>query len=286
MRQRFGFLNEAVAADAGGAVGGTDAGVEAQPAADTTAPQAVEGGATDSVLNSGAEPIAIPEKYQVKREDGTLDMEATSKKLAEGYAHLEKRVGSGDLPPKSADDYQIAIPEPLQAHMTADDAMLSEFKAEALKAGLTQAQMDFVMGKYFDIAPQLVSGGRELSAEDCTAELRNEWKTDEQFKAEVGKAFKAVNIYGGSDAESLIKDYGNDPRIVRLLSRIGNELGEDSPIGNVAQQTTGGSVEALMQSDAYLNPKHPEHKAVSLKVQKYFENQAAANERAGNIAVL
>ena len=41
MRQRFGFLNEAVAADAGGAVGGTDAGVEAQPAADTTAPQAV-----------------------------------------------------------------------------------------------------------------------------------------------------------------------------------------------------------------------------------------------------
>ena len=275
IKPKYRYQDETPGIDTGGGAPSEPAAVEAPPATG------------ESVLSTAApEPVAIPEKYQVKRDDGSIDIDATSLKLAEGYAHLEKRIGTGDLPPKSADEYQIAIPEQLQEHLSADDPLFSEFKSEALAAGMTQAQMDFVMSKYFDIAPNLVTGSRELSAESCAAELRSEWKTDEQFKAEVGKAYKAVNTYAGSDAESLIKDYGNDPRIVRLLSRIGGELGEDAPIGNIAPQSTGGGVESLMQSEAYLNPKHPEHKAVSLKVQKHFEQQAASAERAGNSVLL
>lgn len=274
MRQKYRYLTDEPAIDV------IDNGGGELPAPPTPAPTPAEPTVLDA--RPDADGFAIPAKYQVKNEDGSLNMDATSKKLAEGYAHLEKRVGSGDLPPKSADEYQIAVPEALKEFLDpANDALMSEFKADALKHGMTQEQMDFVMGKYFDLVPQLITGNNELSAERCTADLRAEWKTDEQFKAEVGKAYRAAMAYGGSDADSIIKDYGNDPRIVRFMAKVGGELGEDAPLGNYSAQS-GGSVESLMQSEAYRDAKHPEHKSVSLKVQQHFEHLAAEQKAAGN----
>lgn len=43
-----------------------------------------------------------------------------------------------------------------------------------------------------------------------TAQLRTEWKTDDQYKSEVGKAYKAAVGYVGDDADYIIKTYGND----------------------------------------------------------------------------
>jgi hypothetical protein len=41
------------------------------------------------------------------------------------------------------------------------------------------------------------------------------------------QAHKAVIGFGDKDAEGLIRDYGNDPRFVRLMNRVGAEMGED-----------------------------------------------------------
>ena len=63
---------------------------------------------TGSVLDSGnTGNDYIPEKYRTNKEDGTLDLEASSRKVAEAYKQLETRFGSGDVPPKTADEYAV-----------------------------------------------------------------------------------------------------------------------------------------------------------------------------------
>ncbi len=272
---------DAGAAAAAGAAGGNEGAGSA--AAGSEAGSA-------SVLATGAEggAITIPEKFQVKKEDGTLDFEASALKLAENYGHLEKRMGAGDAPPKSADDYQIAVPDVLKdVWNPKEDPLLGEFLKEAHAAGMNQKQVDLAMQKYLDVVPKLLQGNQALSAEDCTAELQKEWKTDDQYKAEVRKAYQAAMAYGDTDAEAILKDYGNDPRVIRLLARVGGEMGEDRsvtpPGGGIP---SGQTVETLMTSEAYNNPKHPEHAAVSRQVAEHFTRQAAAAEKSGNVPIL
>lgn len=254
--------------------------VSAEPAAATEQPAA-------TVLSSAAstEPKGIPEKYQVKNEDGSLNLEASSAKLAEAYANAEKRIGSGDLPPKTAEEYAIAVPDALKdAFDPKADPLMQDFVKGAHEAGLTQKQLDFVMGKYFDIAPGLVNGSVAVSAEECAAELKQEWTTDEQYKAEVGKAYQAAAAYG--DVDTILAKYGNDPVIIKLLAKVGGELGEDAPPnpGNVSNG--GQSVESMMAGEAYNNPRHADHARVSAAVKAHFDRQAAQAAKSGNVPLI
>jgi hypothetical protein len=276
--------------DPGGGVASSDAGTTAAAgAADGAAGTGGDTAASQTVLAAGAEggPISIPEKFQVKKEDGSLDFEASALKLAENYGHLEKRMGSGDAPPKSADDYQIAVPDVLKDTWNPkEDPLLGEFLKEAHAVGMNQKQVDLAMQKYLDVVPKLLQGAQALSAEDCTAELQKEWKTDDQYKAEVRKAYQAAVAYGDADAEAILKDYGNDPRVIRLLARVGGEMGEDKSVtppggGN----PSGQPVETLMTSEAYNNPKHPDHMKVSKQVADHFTRQAVAAEKSGNVPI-
>jgi len=241
-----------------------------------------------SALAAGAPPVTIPEKYQVKKEDGSIDVEASSLKLAEAYGHLEKRMGSGDVPPKTPEEYVVTVPDALKdTWKPAEDPLLQGFLKDAHAAGFTQKQIDLALGKYMEVAPGLVNGSKELSAEDCTATLKTEWKTDEQYKDGVGKAYRAAVGYGGADAEGIIKDHGNDPRIIRLLAKVGAEMGEDTSASSGTTVNGGGdSVETLMAGEAYNNPKHADHQRVSKIVAEHFAKKAAADEKAGKAAVM
>lgn len=288
---RHVFLDEAnegeggSGAAPGGVVGDATAG--STPGGDAASQGSVLANAAGT--EGQQQTIQIPEKYQVKKEDGVLDIEASSLKLAEAYSHLEKRLGAGDVPPKSAEDYEIAVPEAFKETFNPkEDALLSGFLNDAHAAGLTQKQMDLVMGKYFEIAPQLVAGAQKLSNDDCIAALRQEWKSDEQFNAELGKSYKALVAYAGGDedAKHLMDNYGNDPKFIRMMSRIGAELKEDSSInpGNVLP--AGQSVESLMSSEAYSNARHPDHARVSKQVADFFAKQAEAAAKSGNVPLL
>lgn len=303
---RHVFMAEANAGEGGGAGGGTSpagagtgasaGGVEGgQAGAGGAGAGASAAGTGGSVLAgaSGTEggqqgqAVAIPEKYQVRKEDGTLDIEASSLKLAEAYGHLEKRFGAGDVPPKAAEDYQVTVPDAMKEHWNPDeDQLYQDFRKEAHAKGMTQAQFDFVMERYFNLAPQLVNGSRQLSNEDCIAELRQEWKSEEQFNAELGKSFKALQAYAGSDAEALMNEYGNDPRVIRLLARVGAEMAEDSSINPGSVLPAGQSVEAMMSSEAYTNPKHPDHARVSKQVQDYWAKKAEKDAKSGAMPLL
>jgi len=290
-RRFYALMDEANAGEGGGVSAGAVAPATAgQPASQPAGSVPDGGNAAPSALAQAGQQVApaqIPEKYQVKKEDGSLDIEASSLKLAEAYGHLEKRFGSGDLPPKAATEYQIAVPETMKEQWNpSEDPKLQDFLGKAHAAGLTQKQMDLVMSSYFETAQELVAGNRQLSADECVSELKQEWKTDEQFKAEVGKAFKAAQAYGDKDAQAIINDYGNDPRIIRLLSRIGGELGEDTPPGTGDAMPAGQTVEGMMMSEAYTNPKHPDHARISAQVQGFFAKQAQAAAKSGNVPVM
>ncbi|MDH2493336.1 hypothetical protein QDR33_17480, partial [Acinetobacter baumannii] len=51
--------------------------------------------------------IEVPEKFKVTAEDGSVDYKATLSKMNESYTGLEKRIGSGDLPPKDVAGYKV-----------------------------------------------------------------------------------------------------------------------------------------------------------------------------------
>ena len=109
-----------------------------------------------------------------------------------------------------------------------------------------------------------------------------------QYIAERGmKAYQAAIAYGDADAEAILKDYGNDPRVIRLLARVGGEMGEDRsvtpPGGGIP---SGQTVETLMTSEAYNNQRHPEHATVSRQVADHFARQAEAAAKSGNVPIL
>lgn len=282
---RYVLMDQAGDDGSSGGAGGDSGGAAAGSAGEAAASGA-DASATVLQAAAGMEPKGIPEKYQVKNEDGSLNLEASSAKLAEAYAHAEKRIGSGDLPPKTAAEYEVTVPESLAgAWDPAGDALLDGFKEKALAAGFTQAQFDLAIAAYGDIAPGLVAGNIALSADECAADLKASWKTDAEFKEGTAAAARAVKAYGGDEANALLTKYGNDPDLIKFLARVGNEVTEDKSLdpGAVLGNDT---IEALEASPAYRDPRDPQHAAVSAKVRSYYEKKAAHDAKTGNTPLM
>lgn len=272
----------------GGAGGGEGAGSGKGAGAGAGAGEGAggdgKGGAPESVLNAGkgaggdgeggkggAAPGPhdyIPEKFRVMNGE-TLDVEASAKKLAESYSGLEKRVGSGDLPPKTAEEYQVTVPEAFKEHWK-ENEQFQAFRAEAHAKGLSQGQFDFFVGKYFDIVPGLVQGGKQASVEEAVTALRGdpEWKTDAQFEANSKLAFKAFNAFFTKEDWDAVD--GN-PGVLRALAKIGKEMQESGGIPAGGESSGAEDIQAVLRSDAYLNPSHADHKATAESVRKYYE---------------
>lgn len=282
------------AAGADGGSGGGDPGAggsdgsSGAPPAGSTPPAGADGGAggqpAGSVLNQGAnvdpgaEPSAwIPEKYQVKKDDGSIDIDASARKLAEAHGHLEKRLGSGDLPPKTADEYQLTLPDTFKDVDVRADPDMAEFLQDAHAAGMNQKQVDAVMKAYAKMATTMAQGGAAASAEDCAADLRSSWASDSDYKRNVSLAYSAQQVAAqkaGLTFEQVDKALGNNPTFLRLMAALGPEFSEDTSVGGESiRATSQEDVEKLMLSDAYKDPKHVDHAKVSERVRKYFERK-------------
>src|SRR3546814_13895982 len=51
------------------------------------------------------------DKYQVKKEDGTLDPDASWAKFVDGHEALQKKLGAGDVAPEKPEDYKLEAPK-------------------------------------------------------------------------------------------------------------------------------------------------------------------------------
>ena len=253
---------------------------DGQPATPAAAAPAA---APASLLQTGSTPPDpsntdyIPEKLRINKEDGTLDLDGSSRKMAEAYSALEKRFGSGDAPPKEASEYKVAVPDAFkEAIDPATDPGIKSFLDGAHAAGMNQAQVDFVMGQYFTMAPQLVAGAVQLDAAGATTELQKVWGNESEFKRNVTNAYTgahaAAQKAGINIDEIMNGPLGNNPQFLRMMAAIGPEFVEDKSIG-ATRMTAESDIAGLMASPAYNDSKHPEHAQTSARVAEYFKRK-------------
>lgn len=206
----------------------------------------------------------LPEKFRVKGEGDALDVGASAQKMAEAYKHMETRLGSGDAPPKSPDEYDVKSEKFDFAEFKADEANQTFLKSAHAK-GLTNAQVEFVLGEYFERAPALVAGAGQLDNEAVMTTLRSEW--GDQTDAKMGLAAKAA-LAAGFTVEQLAAPEFNNPALVKLAAFFGAQLGEDQPPSGGG--VSSDSIQDMLASEAYMNPKHPDHRRVHEQVTKHY----------------
>jgi hypothetical protein len=243
---------------------------EATEGGDPSTPSAAAPAPTGTVLDSGAQPDYFPEKYQVKKEDGSLDLEQSSRKLAESYKHLETRLGSGDIPPKTADEYAVKL-EGVEGfnwdEFKADESTQSFLKGAHAK-GLTNAQVEYVIGEYMKAAPGLVEGGVQLSQQDCAATLKAAWGDEQAMTQNVRASYRAAETFASEPGKpgnfaALQAKYGNDADFIAFTANIGRELKEDNAINGGAQvneadfNIKAAELRAQLQALPAHDPKRP-----------------------------
>lgn len=285
-QRRYPLLDAAAGDGNGGGAGGGGA-----PAAgDGAGAGTLGGGAGDAggaALAGGAgAPAAIdsviPEKYRVSNAEGQFDLDASARKMAEAHGHLEKRLGSGDAPPKSPTEYTATVPDNFKETFDpATDAGFKAFTEKAHAAGLTQKQMDVVMGAYYEMAPGLVAAGNALDEKAATTALKEVWATPEDYSGNIKHAYNAANVLAqksGVPLDTLMdpKGLGNNPAFIRVLAALGPEFAEDVLPGgtSVGNALDDDAVNALMRSEAYTNPRHADYEKVSAQVRAHFARKA------------
>jgi hypothetical protein len=232
-------------------------------AASAGSPAAAADGAAD-------EPPAVPEKYVVKKEDGTIDYEATALKQAAGYQALAKRMGAGDAPPAKPEDYAPTLPEGLTLDALKADPLYQGFLKGAHARGMTNAHVSYVL----DALAQRMRPDPVVAE----AELRKVWPTDAELDKNLAGAFRVVKTYAGGDAQmaKLEAKFGSDPDFLQFMARIAPELGEDKALQPDFTDNDADTLESVMTHPGYLDGKHPEHaklvaKARGLYAKKYPE---------------
>ena len=196
-----------------------------------------------------------PDKYLVKNDAGEVDWQATARKIDEGRSHLEKRMGSGDVPPADVAGYKVAAPEQyaeiLKDWNPAEDQALQSFLTNAHKAGMTQKQVELVIGEYGRVMSQ-VQGMQltpeqqaEKAAEDAAKALTEVWGAD------FDKNLALTRPVGEKFAEKLgvpFEDFdaalGSNPMFLRLAAALAPEMAEDKPQGTQTGITDVGTWEA------------------------------------------
>lgn len=272
------LMDEVAVADGGGA----PAAAPAPSAAPAATPTPAATPAPSSALSAAApDPNAwIPEKVRVMREDGSLDLEASFRKTTESYSNLEKRFGSGDVPPTTPEEYKLAgLPETIKVEDLKADPGMQSFLKGAHAKGMTDAQVAYAINEHARLIHE--SGlVQALSPDQCDEYLAQAWTDDKTFSDNKAFAFKGAEVLskkiGISMEDVEASGLGNHPLFIRMMAAIGPELGEDNGVIPDVTQSEAETAESLMKSEAYMNPKHADHKKVNDQVRAFYAKKYGA----------
>lgn len=234
-------------------------------------PQAIEQDTTAStVLSTGNDSsieTAIPEKFKVTAEDGSVDYKATVAKMNESYSYLEKKVGTGEVAPKSVDEYKLEREDFDFEEFKADESN-KEFLSEAHKHGITNKQLDFLLSEYDKRAVDLVSNSSQIDTDTTVQTLQSDW--GDKYEANIFNAVKAARACGITDEQINNPLIGNNVAFIKMASYFGSQMTEDKPINNGTPVNV--DIQSLMRSDAFFNVKHPDHKSVKAQIDSYYDS--------------
>lgn len=220
-----------------------------------------------STVNNSSIEIAIPDKFKVTAEDGSVDYKATVAKLNESYSYLEKKVGTGEVAPKSVDEYKIEREDFSFDDFKADESNKA-FLEEAHKHGITNKQLDFLISEYDKRAVDLVSNNSQFDTDSTVQSLQQEWGSN--YESNIFSAIKAAKSAGLTEDQINDPSIGNNVAVIKALAYFGSQIAEDKPINNGTAVST--DIQSLMRSPAFFDPKHPEHKSVKAQIDAYYDS--------------
>lgn len=234
-------------------------------------PQTIEQDTTASTVLSTADnssiETAIPQKFKVTAEDGSVDYKATVAKLSESYTGLEKRVGTGDIAPKSVDEYKVER-EGFDFEEFKKDESNNSFLKSAHAQGITNKQLDFLLSEYDKRAVDLVSNSSQIDTDTTVQTLQSEW--GDKYEANIFNAVKAARACGITDEQINDPMIGNNVAFIKMAAYFGSQMTEDKPINNGTPVNV--DIQSLMRSEAFFNPKHPDHKSVKAQIDSYYDS--------------
>lgn len=238
---------------------------------DNLEPQTIEQDTTASTVlstvNDSSNETAIPEKFKVTAEDGSVDYKATVAKMNESYSYLEKKVGTGEVAPKSVDEYKLEREDFDFEEFKADESN-KEFLSEAHKHGITNKQLDFLLSEYDKRAVDLVSNSSQIDTDTTVQTLQSDW--GDKYEANIFNAVKAARACGITDEQINNPLIGNNVAFIKMAAYFGSQMTEDKPVSNGTPVNV--DIQSLMRSEAFFNPKHPDHKSVKAQIDSYYDS--------------
>lgn len=175
--------------------------------------------------------------------------------------------------PESIDGYQVEV----------ENFNFDEFKAipenqefleRAREAGLDNGSLNFLLKEYNELIPALMENNAALDNEAAAKTMTEVWGAEAEQNFGYAQAVAGNLIANGVLTAEEVNDpsFGNNPLVLKMAAYFGQQLNEDTPPSNT-QQSGGLDVESLMQSEAYLNESHPDHKRVFSQVQNFYQKQ-------------
>jgi hypothetical protein len=262
------------------------AGTPAAPAAGAPASGAPAAGTPDasSLVQAPGAPAAagtdwIQEKYRVTKEDGSIDIEASARKVSEAHTALEKRMGAGEAPPAAADAYEPAgLPADFAFDEVKADPMYQEFAKEAHALHFNNAQMGLVLKAWAERGGAVAGEAMGLSVEEAAADLRTTWSDDASFKANIEGASGAIHVIAtkaGLTVEQINEaGLGRNPTFMRLMASLKDEFKPDGSTpqgGALAAADFDSKLAALKATPGYDDAKHPDHKKLMEQKQALYD---------------
>jgi len=245
-----------------------------QPAAPAAAPPEPAASTTSLVSDS----TVVPDKFKVVRTDGTIDHAASLQKVLGGYTHLEKRLGSGDVPPETEDGYKLdyaAFPEGVKISPDGEKALLKSLHA----SGMTNKQVQTVINKYGEVIKAGLELQRTQSVEQVqmvNTELATSWGSE--FEAHKTAAIRGFNHLADTVDKADLLKIGTDAKVtyrilMKVLAKVGAGIAEDTQVLHADGATLDTSIETLRASEAYLSETHKDHKTTVDKVTALYQKK-------------
>jgi hypothetical protein len=237
------------------------------------APNAAAGPAPAGSPAPAEQPTTIADKFLVKNEAGEVDWQASALKQAQAYSGLEQRMGAGEAPPKTAEEYAPELPQGWSPDRLKADPMFSGFLKGAHAKGMNNAQVSWALSEFQNRLDMM------NSPEVGQAELVKRLNVPaEQLQ---GRVF--VPAYRAAAAFAVDKDmhdrldakFGNDPDYLQLMARIGSELGEDRPVNTGITSVEANTLDELINHPAYTDEKHADHHKVKAQVKTLYDKKYA-----------
>lgn len=310
------YLDKIVHEEAGGGKGGSGGSLLTTPSNDGGGSPAPKGGAdSGSGASGGGTPqgnsnagapaegkglqdwkLGLPPELQ---EDASLKSIADVSALAKSYIHAQKLVGADKIPlpgkhateddwktvyhklglPKKQEEYSLE----LKPGSVVDKDFLEKFKEAAYTSNVLPAQaqklIDWMDNATKTTMEESVKQSK-LKAEEEISGLRKEW--GEAFDKNVSLARRALAKFADKETMAYLDStgLGNDVRVIKLLSKAGELLKEDTVPGSsepgpgvlTPAQAMDEYKKVMANLDhPYFKKDHPNHKSAVLEVQSLFK---------------